>query len=159
MPISLAEIDSPELRDILAIWNERRQNRSMPTRENIVPRALGHLVRNVSLVGVISGEEDYEFRVVGGVHVQAYGVNQQGKRLSDVLIEAPGFGGRLKASLDTVVETRAPLAYRGKIGRDVGNARFVWLETAFLPLGTSDAVVDHILIATVYAPLNGIWPN
>lgn len=158
-PISIAEIDSKELQDIVTIWNRWRGGRSMAARSDVAPKTLGRLVRNISLLRVLSTDEDYEFRITGSAHTQAYGASKANKRLSEVLAEAPGFGRRLKNCLDLVVETREPAAYRGKIGRDVGDARFVWLETVFLPLGDSDAAVDHILIATVYVPVNGIWPN
>ncbi len=111
------------------------------------------------LAATLAEEDDYEFRIIGGVHVQAYGVNQQGKRMSDVISEAPAFGQRLKTTADAVVKTRAPLAYRGAVGRDAGDARFLWLETVFLPLGNTVDAADHIVIATVYVPRNGIWPE
>jgi hypothetical protein len=157
--ISLTEIASRELQEVISIWRTWCRDRPMPERDDVVPRGLGRLLPSISIVRVVRDEQDYEFRIIGGAHTQAYGVSQQSKKLSDVIVQAPGFGRRLKASLDEVVETLAPVAYRGKIGRDVGEARFVWLETVFLPVGGANDGVDHVMIATVYAPLGGVWPN
>ena len=154
LAISPAELNSSDLRNIYSIWDEKRQSRTMPARNDLLPRALGRCLRNVSLIGIPPGDRDYEFRVIGDVHVQAYG-----KRMSDLIAVAPGFGRVMKATLDTVFNTRAPLAFRGMIGRDAGDARFVWLETIYLPLGAVNDAVDHIIVATVYAPRNGTWPN
>lgn len=158
-PIALSDINSPQLKEVVAVWNRWRQDRPMPTRDEMAPRDLGRLLPNISVVKVVAGEDDYEFRIVGGAHTQAYGASHQGKRVSDVLVEAPGFGERLKACFDSVVSSREPIAYRGKVGRDVGNARFVWVETVFLPLGTASAGVDHVMVGTIYVPLGGVWPN
>jgi hypothetical protein len=148
--IALADLRSEELVEIVAIWNRRRGDRLMPARDDLLPRAVGRLLRNVSLLKVVPESGDYEFRVVGDVHVQAYGSSHQGARLSDVISEAPVYGSILKATLDSVVKKRRPIAYRGAVGQDVGDAQFVWLETVFLPLGVDGDTVDHVINASVY---------
>lgn len=155
--IAPAELEAPDLLDILAIWNEKRAGRLLPARGDVLPGPMGRRLRNVSLLSVLDG--DYEFRIIGDTHVQAYGARHQGKRLSEVIAMAPGFGDALKKSVDIVVRKRIPIAYRGAIGRDVGEARFVWLETLFLPLGSTDEAVDHVMTASVYVPRDGIWPS
>ncbi|HTP76726.1 MAG TPA: PAS domain-containing protein [Rhizomicrobium sp.] len=153
--IALSEMEARELLDIYAVWNERRGGRRMPARADVLPAPMGRNIKNVSLISVLG--DDYEFRIIGEAHIQAYGARHQGKRLSEVMEFAPGFAGVLKRSVDIVVRKRIPIAYRGAIGRDVGNARFVWIETMFLPLGQRDDAVDHVMTASIYVPRNGIW--
>ena len=157
--VSPDALGSDVLQGLLAIWNERRAERLMPARSDFSPRAIGQLLKYVSLVRVMSGGDDYEFRIIGDVHVQAYGTRHQGKCLSEVMNEAQGFGRALKKSFDVVVRSRGPIAYSGVIGRDAGEARFVALESLFLPLGDDDDRVDHIVTAGVYVPRRGYWPD
>ncbi len=156
--VSLDMIESDILRELLAIWNGRRAGRAMPSRRDFVPRAVGHLLQYVSLVRVLPERDNYEFRIIGDAHVQAYGTNDQGKCLSDVAKTSPDFGRALKKTLDAVVESLRPIAYGGAIGRDVGETRFVSFESLFLPLG-DDESVDHIISAAVYVPRGGVWPQ
>jgi hypothetical protein len=43
-----------------------------------------------------------------------------------------------------------PLAVRCRIGHDTPEAKFTEAETIFLPLGASEAAVDHLLVFTCY---------
>ncbi|MEJ0025269.1 MAG: PAS domain-containing protein [Rhizomicrobium sp.] len=159
--IAPRDVESQDIRDVLAVWNARRGAHAMPTREDVLPRPLGRLLRNVSLVKVIDGGADYEFRVVGDVHVQAYGVNSQGTRISE-LIASPTwsqFGDVLKRSYDLVRLRRAPVGFRGSIRREVAQARFDWAETLYMPLRNAADEVEYILNASVYRPRDGIWPG
>src|SRR5665213_2818433 len=72
------ELQSPETRAIYAIWNERRGSRAMPSRAEVLPRPLARFLRHISLMRVLPDTDDYEFRVIGDAHVQAYGTNAQG---------------------------------------------------------------------------------
>lgn len=155
--VTPAELSSGMIRDVFAVWNERRANRLMPARENIVPHGIARHLKHVSLMRAIPESEDYEFRIIGDAHVRAYGTRHQGKHLSDLMAEAPGFALALKKSLDKVVSSRAPLAFCGVIGRDLGEARFITLESVFLPIGDSDERVDHIIVVSIYVPRNGFW--
>jgi hypothetical protein len=129
----------------------------MPTRNEIVMRDLGNAAANVSLVHVLAPESDYEFRIIGTAHIQAYDLNFQGKRMSDALAFSPRFGKILKSSYDMVCAMRQPYAFRGTIGRDAPNTRFVRFETCYLPLGPSPDKVEHIMNAAFYMPRGGSW--
>jgi hypothetical protein len=153
--IAPSDLEAPELLEIFAVWNSRRGARLMPARTDVLPAPMRRHIRNVSLLSVLDG--DYEFRVIGEAHIQAYGARHQGKRMSELMAIAPKFAGVLKHSVDIVVRKRIPIAYRGAIGRDVGEARFVWIETMFLPLGQTDEAVDHVMTASIYVPRNGVW--
>ena len=155
--ITPAELESPEVRAIFAIWEERRGRRPMPTREEIVPKPLGKLLRYISLTRFVPEDGDYEVRIIGDAHVEAYGRNSPGERLSAVKSTSPEFVAALKHSYDLVRTQRAPLGYRGIMGRDLSQARFDWFETLYMPLGGGD--VEFILNASVYRPRDGKWPD
>ena len=147
--ISTREIESSDLCAVFEIWNEQRGTRSMPARDDLLPRRLARWLSHISLVRVLTETNDYEFRIVGQAHVQVYGANSQGAKLSQVTAASPQLGGMLKASYDGVRVQRAPSAYRGVIGRDITRAQFDWVETLYLPLGAREGV-DHILNVSCY---------
>ncbi|HEY2033879.1 MAG TPA: PAS domain-containing protein [Rhizomicrobium sp.] len=148
-------LQSPEVKAVCAIWQERRGSRPMPTRDEVLPRPLAKFLRYISLTRFTPESGDYEFRIVGDAHVQAYGANAQGERLSQTKSASPEFVAALTHCLDLVRSRRAPLGYRGIMGRDLSQASFDWFETLYMPLGTDS--VDFILNAAVYRPREGKW--
>jgi hypothetical protein len=157
VPIAFEDIKSERVRTVYEAWLRWRGARPMPTRHEIALRDVGNAAANISLVHVLPQESDYEFRVIGDAHIQAYGVNFQDKRMSDALNFAPRHGKILKASYDMICAMRRPYAFRGIVGRDAPKARFVWFETCYLPLGPSPDEVDYIMNAAVYGPRGGSW--
>ena len=145
--IGMQDIESTPLLTVVAAWRKWRGLHAMPRREQIALRDLGMATRHISLVRVIDDGEDYEFRIIGDAHVQAYGTSFQNKQVSDVIDAEPRFGKQLKASYDLVRITKRPYALRGTLG---SLAQFSWFETCYLPFGTDD--VDHIVNAAVYGP-------
>jgi hypothetical protein len=156
--ISPDQLESVEVRAVFDIWERHRNGRTMPSREEVLPRPLGKLLRNISLMRFIPQTDDYELRFIGDAHVQAYGPNSPGQKISDTKAASPQFVAALKYSFDLVRARRAPVGYRGIMGRDLSLARFDWFETLYLPLGTGDEV-QFILNASVYKPRGGKWPD
>jgi hypothetical protein len=153
--ISLADVESPEVATVVAAWNKWRGLHAMPPRERLSPGDLGRAAKHISLARVVGEGDDYEFRIIGDAHVQAYGTSYQNKSLRDVIAASPRFGKQLKASYDLVRTTGRAYAFRGLIGRDAPDAAFAWFETCYLPLGEDG--VDHILNAAVYAPRRDVF--
>jgi hypothetical protein len=156
--ISPDQLESVEVRAVFDIWERHRNGRTMPSREEVLPRPLGKLLRNISLMRFIPQTDDYELRFIGDAHVQAYGPNSPGQKISDTKAASPQFVAALKYSFDLARTRRAPVGYRGIMGRDLSLARFDWFETLYLPLGTGDEV-QFILNASVYKPRGGKWPD
>jgi hypothetical protein len=148
--IPLSELRTQEMTEVLAIWHAHRRDREMPSRDDIVPRAMGRYLRNVTLVRLLELEQDYEFRVVGDAHVEAYGRRIQGRRVNELILETPAFAKLIKASFDLAVMSRAPIAYRVVFAQDDDDARFSRLETLYAPLANASGYVDYILNACVY---------
>lgn len=156
--ISPDQLESAEVRAVFAVWEQRRNGRPMPSRDEVLPRPLGKLLRNISLMRFIPETDDYEMRFIGDAHVQAYGPNSPGQKISDTKAASPQFVAALKYSFDLARTRRAPVGYRGIMGRDLSHARFDWFETLYMPLGTGDET-QFILNASVYQPRGGKWPD
>ncbi len=152
--IPLAEVDSAILLDGIALWRSLSKGRPFPSRADITPRTLKTLLRNTSLVRVIDGGRDYEYRIVGDAFVLAHGGSFQGKRWSETVGVAPGYHDYVKPVFDQVVREAEPVATRGWIDRGTGTTGYIYSEYVFLPLG--ETVVDHILVFAVYIRRDGL---
>jgi hypothetical protein len=148
--LSLDEIESVTLRQIVEHWSGLRRGRRFPSRDDLAPRNLRGLLRHITLVRALDGGADYEFRILGDVQVQAYGENFGGMRLSEVGAKHRKFAEGLKLFYDGVRMGREAFGYRGWIGRDMPDTKYSFHEIALLPLGPSDDTVDHILVAGIY---------
>lgn len=158
LPVAPADFESPEIRAVYSVWDEKRGERPMPMRSEILPRPLARQLRFISIVRVIPETNDYELRVIGDAHAEAYGWNGQGLRISQLAASGNVMGEMLRDSYELVRTFRRPLGFRGILGRDITQARFDWFETLYLPLG-SGGVIDHILNASTYRPKDGKWPQ
>ncbi|MBU6298062.1 MAG: PAS domain-containing protein [Alphaproteobacteria bacterium] len=150
--IALEDIESPILLQGVAYWRELSSGRSFPVRADITPRGLAALLRNTTLLRVIDGGKDYEYRIVGDAYVMAHGASFQGKRWSETYKRSPGYHSLIKPVYDWVVRKAEPVAMRGWIERGGESSEMVHSEYVFLPLGTDGKTVDHILVFAVYLP-------
>lgn len=147
--IGLADIACEATLALVHAWKKWRGWHAMPSYRSWIDADLGPHHEHASMARVIDGGHDYEFEFIGDAHVRAYGMNHQGKRVSDIARLSPRFGKQLKASYDLVRISGHPHAFQGAIGDTDSSARFVWFETAYLPFGASGSV-DCILNAAVY---------
>ncbi len=145
--IPLPEVDSSVLIKGITIWQNLSGERPFPRRSQITPHVLKTLLRSTSLIRVVDGGNDYEYRIVGDAFVMAHGVSFQGMSWSETQNLTPGYYAFVKPIYDRVVQSGEPCATRGWVERG-GSAGHVYCENAFLPLG--DETVDHILVFAVY---------
>ncbi|MGA7674449.1 MAG: PAS domain-containing protein [Rhizomicrobium sp.] len=150
--ITLAEIDSTILLQGAAYWRGLCRARKFPARKDVTPRGLAGLLRYTTLMRVIDGGKDYEYRIVGDAYVMAHGVSFQGRRWSETDKLSPGYHATIKSTYDRVVRKGEPVAMRGWIERGSQKSELVYSEYLFLPLGSDDKTVDHILVLAVYVP-------
>lgn len=148
--LMLDEIESATLRKVVGHWSSLCGDRKFPARGDLDPKNLRNVLRHVTLLRVIDGGADYEFRVLGDVQVQAYGENFRGMRLSEVGVRHPKFAEGLRLFYDGVRMGRYAFGYRGWIGRDMPDTRYSFHELVLCPFGPSDDTVDHILVAGIY---------
>jgi PAS domain len=148
--LTLDEAESATVRQVAEYWRSLKAARRFPSRADLAPRDLKRLLRHISLLRVVEGGTDYEFRILGDVQVQAYGETFVNMKLSEVAVRHPRFAAGLKIFYDGVRMGRDAFGYRGWIGRDMPDTKYGYHEIAFFPLGPSEDVVDHILVAGVY---------
>lgn len=149
---SLDELDNAIVRTGANYWRMLRGERKIPARRDLSPRELRAILRHVVLLKVIDGGRDFEYRITGDAHVQAYGLNFNNMRLSMIEAASPDFGKMMRGLYEHVRVTADPFAVRGWVGREVKDARFVYFESVFLPLGDDGETVDHIACVSVYVP-------
>jgi hypothetical protein len=146
--VTLDELDNQVLKQAADYWRSRRGGRRFPARKDLHPREMAKFLRNMTLVKVVDGGADYEYRIVGDAQAQAYTIPLQGRRISEIALTAPWFGKVAEYTYDYVRRSGEPLVLRGRIGREFPEAKFVYYESLFLPLGPSDECVDHLLIVS-----------
>lgn len=151
--IPVSEVDNAILSRGLALWREAKGAGRHPPRRAVTPRLLKPILRNTSLLKVIEGGADYEYRIVGDACVMAHGQSFQGKRWSETGEMAPGFHRVIKPFYDRVVRDKEPVAMRGWVERHGAATGAVYCEYVFLPLGEEG--VDHLLNVAVYLHRDG----
>ncbi len=149
--IELDAVEDASIRAGIAYWRQIRGHRKFPSRADLVPRDIQHILRNITLLRML-GEGEYEYRIVGDAHVVAHGYSMQGKNLREVEKYSPGYGALLRQLYDPVAQQRAAYALRGWLLRGDKHQQYLHSECAFLPLGPDDQHVDHILNFSVYVP-------
>jgi hypothetical protein len=151
-PISIDAVEAPAVRAGIGYWKRLCGQRKFPSRNEVMPRDILGLLRNTVLLRVIDDGADYEYRIVGDAHVIAHGFSAQGMRLSELDSVTKGYGKILKSLYDQPVHTREPLALRGWISKGEDESEFIYSESVFLPLGSDEGTVDHVLNFSVYVP-------
>ncbi len=150
--VTLDALEDAVVRTGANYWRMLRGARRLPARADLAPREMRGILKNIVLVKALDGGKDYEFRITGDAQVQAYGFAFRDLRISQITAAAPEFGTMMHKLYEQVRTSAAPYAVRGWVGREVADARFVYYESVFLPLGDDGETVDHILIVSVYVP-------
>ncbi len=149
--IPLEAIESPIVRLGVDYWNRLRGARRYPSRQEMTPRDLAPLLRNLVLIRLVAGG-DYEYRIVGDAHVISHGFSMQGLKVSDVDKFSPGYGPVLKSLYDRAVRKREVYAFRGWMERGEKHKQYIYSESVFMPMGPDEATIDHVLNFSVYTP-------
>jgi hypothetical protein len=152
--IPLGDVDNTVLLHAWKLWDGLKAGKRFPSRSAITPRILKPILRNTTLIKVIDGGADYEYRIVGDAYVMAHGHSFQGMLWSETNKLSPGFGKFIKPIYDRVVREAEPLALRGWIERGGTSTGHVFSEYLYLPLG--EGSVDHILAVAVYLRRDGL---
>jgi hypothetical protein len=147
--IGFLDLDCTETLALVQAWKTWKGWQALPPYGAWQTARLGRHNDFASIARVIDDGADYEIEYIGHAHIRAYGVNHEGKRVSELAELSPRFGRQLRASYDLVRISGHPHAFQGTIGNDHGDARFVWFETVYLPFGERGSV-SHILNAAVY---------
>jgi len=133
-------------------WQSLCRERLFPARDKLTLRGMAPFLPFAVIVAVLEDGADYEYRYVGDVQRQAFRTNFKGMRVTQIEAAAPELGALLRAAYDQVRSTGAALLVQGRVDHEAEDSLFRYHETAFLPLGISDAAVDHLLIVGVQVP-------
>ena len=144
-PIELGDLRSRMLVGAYTLWNERRGDQTMPSRDALGPRDMKKFLRDVLLLKVIDAGVDFELSVVGDNVVSRYKFAVMGKRLSQIV--HPGNSDAFEL-WRAIVRERAPSAHAGWVETD---KEVFGREILNLPLGSTE--VSHILVITHYVAL------
>jgi len=123
-----------------------------PARAKLAFRGMATFLPHSVIVSVVDNGADYEYRYVGEAQRQAFGTYFKGIRVTQIEAALPELGAMLRSAYEQVRATGAPLLVRGRVDHEPARSQLRYHETAFLPLGASDAAVDHLLIVGVQVP-------
>ena len=134
------------LEQALAYWNDIRGTRLMPSRRDIDPVEIPHLLRNLALVDVLADVPDFRYRLIGTEIRDRCHRDYTSVTFSSLPHQGPG--NAIWMGLMRVVEDKKPIfgasTYVGPT-EWVRESRDLWL-----PLSSDGANVDTILIAVSF---------
>jgi hypothetical protein len=150
--VALDAVEDPIVRDGVTYWRSLCRGRAFPARADVTPHAMRKLLSHTIIARVVDGGVDYEYRIVGQVHVDFHKTPMQGSSLMTTKGFRAPYRTFLKSIYDEVVENRAPACSRSAVKMTESGSEHLHSESAFLPLGEDDKAVDHVLVFAVYAP-------
>jgi hypothetical protein len=143
--VEFERLEATVPRQAVARWKSLTGARRFPHAPDGV---LAVVPDNAIVVRVIADGADYEYRSVGDALVAGFQEDFSGRLLSDIIATTPRFGIGLRMLYEMVRHSGEPLYYRGWVGADMPGAKFVYYESAVLPFGGNESLVDHILVAS-----------
>lgn len=148
--IDFGELSSTVATRGLLYWKTLRGELRYPSRKQVNPRDIAPLLRNVLVVRVRDGGEEFEYRVAGDVVVQLHGSWLTNSTTTDLDSHFPGYGRLVRRIYSHIVNSGEPMASRGEVQRQTNDGTGAGVlfqhETVFLPLGEHGGPVDHILV-------------
>jgi hypothetical protein len=109
----------PDVKRLLAYWNEKRGDRSMPVRADIVPSEIVSILPNIVIYDVVDDGQDFRVRIFGTALVELIGEERTGKLVSEFgnncnpPTNAPGVRRRWMDSLAASYKTGQPACVTG----------------------------------------------
>src|SRR5262245_57679551 len=82
--IAVEDLRAPIVKSVYAYWQTLKGDRQFPSRQQITPRDMAKLLRNIVLLRVIGESEDFEYRVAGDAHTEAHHYSFSNLRISQV---------------------------------------------------------------------------
>jgi hypothetical protein len=146
--IPIAQMRSKALQDALGIWERKKGDRALPSKDQMAPRDMRSFLRDIMLFAVFEDGEDFEYRLMGDAAVVAWGKSFQGMRRADLNNLHPGMGEVLARVISAVVRRREPIVTRCVLWR--GEFDEVAQETIFLPLSPDEHTIDHVLSVSAF---------
>jgi hypothetical protein len=153
--VDIALLEAAAVQRGAARWKQLKGARRFPATPGGVLEQVGP---NTLLLRVLEDGADYEYLSVGDALTAGFGEDFSGRRLSDIIATTPRFGLGLKMLYEMVRSGCEPLYYRGWVGADMPDARFLYYESAVLPFGKDEARVDHIVVISMLVLRDQAFP-
>lgn len=150
--VPIEEAGNPLVKKSVEYWRSVRGERQFPARAELTLRGMAKFLRYTLIVRVIDGGVDYEFVYVGDAQREAFRSYFKGLRVTQIEATAPEFGRVFRGVYDIIRTNAVPFIVRGRSSAETASSETAYHESAFLPLGASNAAVDHILIVGVRIP-------
>ena len=139
------DLRSPQLRLGYDHWRSLCGARRFPSRDEIKPRDIASALSNMVLVKVLGEGEDLQFRIVGYHASRGYHIDFTNRLLSEIASVLPRASRNWAGICRQIIASGAPLGVRVHSGFDAPEVNFTEAESVFLPLGTTDDRVDHVM--------------
>ena len=152
VPIAVEQATDPHVKIGVDYWRSLCGGRRFPARADLTLRGMAAFLAYTVIVNVIEGGADYEYRFAGDAQNRTFKIPLKGIRISQIEAALPQLGATLRGVYDRARSPAAPFVMRGRLPSESFDSDPRYHETAFLPLGESDAAVDHLLLVGVNVP-------
>lgn len=132
-----------KLERLLAYWQARRGERTLPLRSDLLPEDMGDLLGRIALVEIRGGGWLFRFRLAGTLLGPVFGMDLTGRDLDD--LEPRGYRTVLIDLFRAAVDFATPQCREIEIRR--GRRSFTY-RCLVLPVTQRGEDVDMLLVAT-----------
>ena len=147
--INPVKLDHPTLQFLRSYWDEKREGRAMPTRNDIRPTELREHLGWMNLAEVLPGLEDFRFRLVGTLVTQYFLREPTGKTITEAFAEAgEGAVKGVKAIFRKTARDRVPMRVFGDAGWIASG--YEQFDSIYLPLSDDGETCNMVLNAFVF---------
>ncbi|HEX2590602.1 MAG TPA: PAS domain-containing protein [Rhizomicrobium sp.] len=146
--VKLDEIKSPRVQEGHAYWLSKCNGRAYPSRADINPADIKHLLPHVILVHIL-GEHDYQYRIVGEANVKAHGFNANNWRVSQLDSQVSGYTAMMTELYAHMRKSGRPFAAKGSLVHI--DRAFREYESIYMPLGPVGGPIDHLFAVCAYS--------
>jgi hypothetical protein len=132
---------TPQLREVLDLWQARREGRTMPSRQEFTLHDLKNVAPNMALIDFVQGDVPrFRFRLVGS-YIERFMAPAQGKFLDEAF--PAKFVRKWGTLWQTAINDRKPLRLFCRV--EFNNQQFKIAETLLLPLASDGETPDMVM--------------
>lgn len=151
IPSSLSDLDiaTDRLRAAYDHWDALRGARAMPSRADLDPSAIPHLLPNIILFAVEHAPLDFIYRVVGTEVERHIASRLTGQRMSEIPYQRPP--STIWSRLQRVAENGQPAAHKVPYVGPHRDFKEAW--DVVLPFSADDRIVSALLVLVDFRPI------
>ena len=140
------DFKNPDIAGFYRYWNAKRAGREFPSREDITPRDIPHLLPWLHLHDVPPSGEEIHIRLVGTMLSETFGDgDMRGKPLSTL---PAGVYARVKQAINWVIDARAPIRTYAP-NAALPQRQFLGIESCFAPLSSEGDDINMIVAVSI----------